>query len=267
MATPQNVFDWFESRLGDNGAEPWNWYFGGGYVNGNVTPYCACTVSKAFNDCNVQCEGFPRAVAIDRRDGFANMVEPEALQPGDAVGFDWDNDRKGDHVGVFKEWIQFLISFWCYEGNTSGGIVDKKVRYINQVTIGVRPHYDGSYKIAVDGACGRQTVSDWQTQCGTTPDGVLSGQLHSEDRYRRNVWAVDYVDSGSGSTLIRKVQRFLADTGDYHGTIDGCWGGEFSAGMQRRLKSLGYYTGEIDKDFGHHSVEALQMSLNDGKWS
>jgi hypothetical protein len=48
--------------------------------------------------------------------------------------------------------------------------------------------------------------------------------------------------------------------------MDGCWGYNFTEAMQLTLREMGYYTGNIDHDFAHHSVEALQLSLNDGKW-
>ena len=267
MATAQDVFDWFEARLGDDGTESWNWFFGGGYVNGNVTPYCACSVSKAFNDVGVRCEGFPRAVAIDVRDGFARMLGPTEMVPGAAVGFDWDSDRKGDHVGVFREYTSDT-TFLSYEGNTSGGVIALKERSIHDVTCAVLPDYDGipigDLPLKVDGACGHQTVSRWQRAMGTGEDGVISGQLEDQDRWRRNVWAVEH--GGEGSLLVTRVQEFLKSKGYDVGEVDGLWGWWTSKAVQEYLRDLGYYHGDIDSDFGHHSVEALQMSLNDGRW-
>jgi hypothetical protein len=36
--------------------------------------------------------------------------------------------------------------------------------------------------------------------------------------------------------------------------------------LQLALKDWGYYGGGIDGDFAHHSVRALQRSINDGRW-
>lgn len=266
MSTPEDVFAWFEERLGNDGAESWNWYFGGGYIDGNVTPNCACTVSKAFHDTGTECEGFPRAVAIDRRDGFTRMLEPTEMRAGCAVGFDWDSDRRGDHVGVFKYYTD-SEHFMSYEGNTSGGIIALKERSIYDVTCAVMPEYDGvpieELPLDIDGACGPLTVRRWQTRMGMSPDGVISGQSHEHDKYRRNVWAVDY--EGEGSRLMTLVGLFLLSKGYYLGPdgANGIWGAGYTDGIQMYLRDIGHYHGEIDHDFAHHSVEGLQMSLND----
>lgn len=118
----------------------------------------------------------------------------------------------------------------------------------------------------VDGDGGRKTIRKWQRQMGTYCDGIISGQLYSEDRYRRGVWAVDHINEGSGSELIYAVQRRLAAKGIYTGLIDGCWGKCFTRALQEQLKGWGYYTGGYDDDFYHHSVESLQRSLNDERW-
>jgi hypothetical protein len=41
---------------------------------------------------------------------------------------------------------------------------------------------------------------------------------------------------------------------------------ETSMAIQRVLRDMGHYGGGIDGDFGRHSVEALQLSLNAGQW-
>lgn len=239
----------------------------------NGVPYCAMFCSWVLAQAGVTCEGFPRAVAIDVRDGFAREVAPSNLRAGDVVGFDWDGDAGGDHVGIFVEWVQSGYSFRTVEGNTDDGVVARKLRYVSQVTCGVRPYYDESISpakqggtLAVDGAIGPATIREWQRQMGTTVDGVLSGQLESEDHHRRNVWSVDH-DGGSGSDLVRAVQRRLQAAGLYDGWLDGCWGHATTNAIQRQLRKWGYYHGDIDGDFGHHSAESLQRSLNDGKWS
>lgn len=246
-----------------SGAKYWDWFFGGGYVNGSATPWCACFVSWVLAQAGVECATFPRATAIDRHDiPSADRVEPKDLKAGDPVGYDWDDDTTGDHQGIFESWVSDT-QFYAIEGNTSGGVVARRLRNVSDVTCGVRPRYkDG--RLSVDGWIGPQSVSELQTQLGTPVDGVISGQRHSEDEYRSHVVAVEY--EGTGSTMVLKMQRFLMARGLYRGGIDGLWGYETTCAVQRYLKGLGYYTGGIDGDFAGHSAECLQRSLNDKKW-
>lgn len=283
MPSAQDLLDFAQKEVGysrwsdpQQGTKYGRWYAqytNSPYFGTNGVPFCAMGVSYCLYHVGVTCEGFPRAVAIDRRDGFSRQVEPSDLRAGDVVGFDWDNDRGGDHVGFFKRWIERGWSFETTEFNTGDGEVANKTRYVSQVTCGVRPYYDESEspskqagKIDVDGAVGPKTVKAWQRQMGTKDDAVLSGQRHDEDKYRRNVWAVDYEDEGSGSDLIRAVQERLQNRGYYDGWLDGCWGRATTNAIQHQLRQWGYYTGRLDGDFGHHSAECLQRSINDGKW-
>ena len=283
MPSAQALLDFAEGEVGyyrhddpQQGTKYGRWYAeytGEPWFGTNGVPFCAMGVSYCLFEVGVSCEGFPRAVAIDRRDGFTRQVEPRDLKAGDIVGFDWDSDRGGDHVGIFVCWIEQGWSFKTIEFNTDDGRVAVKTRYVSQVTIGVRPYYDDSTdpskdagKIDVDGAAGYKTIKAWQRQVGTDDDGVLSGQRYDEDKYRRNVWAVDHDNEGSGSALVHVIQRKLQDKGYYSGWLDGCWGYATTCALQKQLRAWGYYKGSIDGDFGHHSVECLQRSINDGKW-
>lgn len=201
------------------------------------------------------------------------MVAARDLKPGDVVGFDWDADHTGDHVGIFVQWVQSGYSFNTIEGNTGNAEVKECTRYVSQVTIGVRPYYDGSSNpsydagmLDVDGACGPMTVMVWQARMGTAEDGIISGQTYDEDAYRPNVWSLDHEAEGTGSSLVISIQRYLKDRGHYKGIVDGCWGRQTSFGIQRYLKDSGYYDGPIDGIAGHHTICAVQRSLNDGKW-
>lgn len=266
MATASDVLRVARGELGaTSGKKYWDWYFGGTweYVDGYSTPYCACGCSWTLDQAGAPCEGFPRAVAIDRRDGFARQVEPSDLKPGDVVGFDWDYDRKGDHVGIFVEWITPGETFRTIEYNC-GDPCAYRIRYVYQVTIGVRPEYDGepTPALEVDGIAGPATVSEWQRQLGMEyVDGVISDQLAHQDKYRRNVWAVEHGSGIYGSALVRAVQRRVG------AQADGIWGEDTTRMLQGWLKEMGYYSGGVDGDFGHHSVVALQRSLNDRRWT
>lgn len=281
MGTVADVLRIAKSQIGYNrwddpetGTRYGRWYAqitGSPYFGTNGVPYCAMFVSWVLATAGVDCEGFPRAVAIDRRDGFSRQVEPYDLKAGDVVGYDWDADHTGDHVGIFEAWDSQGYSFTAIEGNTGNSEVARKLRYVSQVTIGVRPYYDGGSNpssdagtLDVDGACGPRTVAVWQARMRTAEDAVISGQLWEEDCYRPNVWAINH--DGAGSALVLKVQKFLKDRGWYKGTLDGCWGRQTSLAIQRYLKDLGYYDGPIDGVAGHHTVCAIQRSLNEGRW-
>lgn len=264
MATAEDVIRTIRSDLSiTDGRAAWDWYWQGswGYVDGFSTPYCAVGLSYALSRAGVACEGFPRAVAIDRRDGFTREVEPANLRAGDVVGFDWDYDRRGDHVGLFVEWITRGETFRTLEYNSTQPC-GYHIRQLYQVTIGVRPEYDGAPAptLDVDGACGPATVTEWQRQMGTPADGCISDQLAAHDRYRRNVWAVEHGPGHDGSSLVWAVQRRIG------AHRDGLWGEDTTRCLQAWLRDAGYYAGGIDGDFGQHSVKALQRSLNDKRW-
>lgn len=273
MPSPSDLINIVTKELGNPGGKYWNWFFGNdwAYVNGYLTPYCACFVSWGLAEVPVTCPGFPRSVAIDRRDDLGGrMIEPNLLTMGDVVGFDWDNDHKGDHVGFVEDGDSMDISIITIEGNTDGGIVARKTRHRSSVTCGVRPRYTGASlygKLDVDCWGGKKTISKWQDQLQTGTDGKISDQCFNHAQYRRNILVCDDIHHSDylpfdykGSALIRKVQKICKVD------IDGDWGHDTSAGIQKFLKSKHYYTGDIDSDFAHHSVKALQESLNDEIW-
>lgn len=285
MATAEDVIRIAEKEVGYNrwddplpGTKYGRWYAGitgSPYFGESGVPYCAMFVSWVLAQAGAQCEGFPRAVAIDRRDGFTRMVEPSALKPADPVGFDWGTDRKGDHVGIVVDRSLTLAVIDTYEGNTGNGQVLRCVRPLSQCTIGVRPYYDESSNPAkdaglldVDGVAGPNTIYKWQEDMRSGADGKIDDQPAVNDRWHRNVWVIDHGSGEDGSPLIRSVQWVLAGKGYDLGPdgIDGLWGYYFTGALQSYLKKLGYYTGGIDHDFAQHSVKALQKSINDGKW-
>lgn len=200
----------------------------------------------------------------------AHALSKWELRPGDALSFDWDSDGSGDHVG----WVRSVHDWGCAtrEGNTGNpGSVRDQQRTWDNIICGIRPDISDAQpvpaQIAVDGDCGHATVRAWQRQMGTDADGVLSDQLWSHDKFRANVSAVehywlDHADYAyQGSSLVKAVQRFVGVT------ADGDWGYNTTCAIQRKLREWGYYKGDIDADFGYHSVECLQRSINDRKWA
>lgn len=60
-------------------------------------------------------------------------------QPGDLIIFDWNADKKEDHIGIFVNWIIKGKTFTTIEGNTArgndsnGGQVQQRERKIEHV--------------------------------------------------------------------------------------------------------------------------------------
>lgn len=137
----QAIISLAQSQLGNDGAKYWNWYFGGGYVNGSVTQYCACFVSWLLDQVGATAYSFPRANAFDASDTPSQYRIPERqLIAGDIVSFDWGGDSGGDHVGLVIGNNGSYIT--TIEGNTDGGLVKQKERYYNQfILFGIRPTY------------------------------------------------------------------------------------------------------------------------------
>jgi hypothetical protein len=117
-------------------------------------------------------------------------------------------------------------------------------------------------KLVVDGWAGCYTIGDWQDQLGTEVDSLISSQWAPNQAYFDHVTAVRFEDVPRGSQLIAAAQRVVG------AEPDGIWGPEFSRALQEWLVGLGYGVGAsgIDDRFGHDSVCALQLSINDGVW-
>ena len=143
MGTKKQLLNLADAQLGTQGGRKyWEYYNGSGtYVNGDVTPYCAYYDSWLLDNTDTDCPFFPSAVAFDESDYTGGRwVDKYDLQPGDMVAFDWDEDARGDHVGVV--WSVHDWGCVCNEGNTNGGIVDLRQRVWGVIIGGIRPYYD-----------------------------------------------------------------------------------------------------------------------------
>lgn len=102
-------------------------YAKAGYPLGNIG------FLKGFAGCQT-------AVAYFKKHGKI-VTDP---QPGDIVFFDFNNDGRFDHTGIFVNGSKQRITFETIEGNTSktnnanGGQVMKRIRYYNNAVF-VRP--------------------------------------------------------------------------------------------------------------------------------
>lgn len=113
----------------------------------------------------------------------------------------------------------------------------------------------------VDGSIGPLTVSEWQRQCGTTVDGVISGQLSWCAEAFPALTSVEY--GFGGSELVARVQEIVGvenATGMMaRGTV---------SGIQKWLYLHGYSCeGDEAGVIGKSTAKALQKSLNDGAWN
>lgn len=112
----------------------------------------------------------------------------------------------------------------------------------------------------VDGWLGHDTIWGWQEAMHTPLDGEIWGQwLPNAKRYPAITCKVLY-DYGSGSSLIRAVQKRLGVTSD------GVIGYIFVGKLQERLKKWGYDIGDVDNLLGRKTGRGVQQSINDGRW-
>lgn len=112
----------------------------------------------------------------------------------------------------------------------------------------------------VDGWLGHDTIWGWQEAMHTPLDGEIWGQwLPNAKRYPAITCKVLY-DYGSGSSLVRAVQKRLGVTSD------GVIGYIFIGKLQERLKKWGYDIGDVDNLLGRKTGRGVQQSINDGRW-
>lgn len=90
--------------------------------------------SKGFAGCQTAYDHFKKSGEI--------TTNP---QPGDIVLFDWNGDKRYDHVGIFVSWKAKGQSFCTVEGNTSptnasnGGCVMDMTRTMSNNQIFIHP--------------------------------------------------------------------------------------------------------------------------------
>lgn len=120
---------------------------------------------------------------------------------------------------------------------------------------------DVSDRLVVDGVLGPLSISEWQRQCGTPVDGVVTGQLDEYYHLWPALTSTDKYD-GTGSELMKVVQRTVGvspQTGIIaKGTI---------CNLQGWLNLRGYDTGDdVNGMIQEGTAKAIQRSLNDKVW-
>lgn len=112
----------------------------------------------------------------------------------------------------------------------------------------------------VDGWLGHDTIWGWQEAMHTPLDGEIWGQWLPNTKYYPAITCKVLYDYGSGSSLIRAVQKRLGVT------PDGVIGYIFVGKLQERLKKWGYDIGDVDNVLGRKTGRGVQQSINDGRW-
>lgn len=118
-----------------------------------------------------------------------------------------------------------------------------------------------SDKLVVDGVLGPLSISEWQRQCGTPVDGVVTGQLEEYYHLWPALTSTDEYD-GTGSELMKVVQKTVGispQTGIIaKGTI---------CNLQGWLNLRGYDTdNDTNGMIQEGTAKAIQRSLNDEAW-
>lgn len=269
--TAASVLEVAKSQMGTTGGKKyWDYVMGGGYVNGSVTPYCACGVSWVFHKAGARCAGLPSAsctYGIYAGAKKAGKVVPVSqARAGDVILFDFDSHHgDSEHVGIIRD--VGASTFVCYEfntssaGSTTGGHQMVKVRNKKYTFAIVRPDYEqkpATADLVVDGWAGPLTVRRWQEVVGSAYlDGVISGQWEHNSVYFPNLVSVTFEDTGE-SQLVKICQHKMGIA------ADGYIGPKFVEALQKRLGVEEWATvkGRRVRVIGTNTVKALQKTLN-----
>ena len=292
MATAQDVLRVAEGEVGYSrwddplpGSKYGRWYEA--YVDRDASnydfgasgvPYCAIYTSWVFDQAGASCVGLPGAYCptmLEAAEDAGATVPPRQAKPGDVVYFDWNGDGEVDHVGIVAANCgSHLVTI---EGNTSsgasgsqgnGGVVAMRQRDFSCIAAVVRPSYgpgdtgqSASDLLDLDEVIGPKTVTKWQRQVGTEPDGVVSGQNYDCYPAYPRMESVTY--EGDGSQLMLRVQETIGVPDPKgvisHGTVCYLQGWLYMRGYTYVLKDP---AGVLDR----WTARGVQESLNNGEW-
>lgn len=119
---------------------------------------------------------------------------------------------------------------------------------------------DADDELEVDGYLGPKSVKVWQRQCGTTMDGVVSGQGRTYAEFYPRLTSVTF--DGGGSQLMEVVQRAVG-VSNPTGVIADLTIMRLQVWLKERGHALkGALAGVLDTP----TAKAVQMSLNDRMW-
>lgn len=296
MATASKVLSIAEKEIGysrwddpNPGTKYGRWYAQdhGSYFGQSGVPYCAMFAAWVLAQAGQTCPGMPTAAVLTAYNGAKSAgivrADKKAAKPGDLVVFNWNDGGKAqDHIGFVElnkgSYIQTI------EGNTSsgasgsqgnGGGVYRRTRAWSNVYAVIAVPYDGTSvgttggtttaatgKIAVDGCIGTASTKAWQTQLGTTSDGIISGQDADDQPAIPNVYS-ERIGKG-GSAMVKALQTFLNRFG-FNLTVDGYLGKKTVTALQQWMRDkLGYKKHAIDGILGYNTACNVQNAINAG---
>lgn len=116
--------------------------------------------------------------------------------------------------------------------------------------------------LAITGKLQKADVTKWQSQCGTEPDGVVTGQRKEYEALWPALMSVDDYD-GSGSALVKAVQVKVGVSNP-----TGVWARGSICMLQGWLVLHGHDIGDAKAGvLDTPTAKAVQESLNDGEWA
>lgn len=149
-----------------SGAKYWNYVMGSQFVNGNVTPWCACFVSWCANEAGLIDSGIvPKAAAVRAyhrfyadKGRFHYASEEYTPQPGDFIVFGADT-----HIGI----VQYVENgrVVTIEGNTSDAVHSRSYAIGSSYITGYcNPEYPAGTTIEIPEGMGiTHTYMGWRT--------------------------------------------------------------------------------------------------------
>lgn len=267
---------WNDPESGTKYGRYWAQKLGMPWLGANGVAFCDMGVNWTFDQLGMLFfEGsgiyyVPATVEQARAKGL--LVDPRACAPGDALVFDWDGVRDGDHIGLCEVnrggYVQTI------EYNTGNGQVLRRTRDWSTVSYAIRPPYGGAQApapqptpkpsgIAEDGIWGTETTLAYQRlrDC-PFKDGVISRQ-NADWRGRcpglGTGW--EWVPGGEepGSQTISDFQRLVG------ASVDGLIGPDTinrAIVFFSRLSGADLQDGRIDCP--SITVKAFQRWINNG---
>ena len=149
-----------------SGAKYWNYVMGSRFVNGDVTPWCACFVSWCANEAGLIDSGVvPKAAAVRayhrfyaEKGRFHSASENYTPQPGDFIIFGNDS-----HIGI----VQYVENgrVITIEGNTSDAVHSRSYAIGSSYITGYcNPEYPAGTTIEIPEGMGTyHTYMGWRT--------------------------------------------------------------------------------------------------------
>lgn len=197
--------------------------------------YCDAFVTWLFHVGDVSqlyCKGTiqtycPTSIEICRK--LYAQLPPYLALPMDVIFYDWEPNGLPNHVGLIVSKIS-TSKAKTIEGNTSGGIIDEKIRNMSYTQgifrMGFKPkslpdtyvlNVDGNFgyksiytlqhvlKVTEDCIFGRKTLMALQRYVGATPDAVFG-----ENTARKVQKLIGAAQDGQfGEASVRKFQKWL----------------------------------------------------------